>query len=222
MRSRHAQGNCEQKNSAIDELERKVKVAADEFEAIQRRLKECSKANSRLEMRCESLQSKLDLTNDEMRTTKECTVQRNLLDEEKSKNAGLQNELDKLRLESKAKEADLRESTKNTRREYALIHGNYLSQEKLLKSLERKLKKAQSDWESKETQITSTHNLAMEQMKRRLERESRSLQKALDSERLLRLEAERKIAGLEASQLEQKSKMQNAIEGLSKQLTALA
>ena len=74
-------------------------------------------------------------------------------------------------------------SAKQVQHEYSMIHSNYLSQEKFVKFLEQKLKSVQSDWKSKEIQMMSTHNLAMNQFQHRLEQEARSLKNAINSER---------------------------------------
>jgi hypothetical protein len=140
-------------------------------------------------------------------------VRKDLLDAERDKNTQLQYSLDKYLRELKEQESELQ----RMQREHGALFESSFRQEKSIK----KLKKAQSDWRQKEAQLVNQHRLEMEETKTTFEQETLSLYNALDKERVLRKDAERRIIELEASQNEQKAKMQNAIEGLTKQLTSL-
>ncbi|KAL3800124.1 hypothetical protein HJC23_001045 [Cyclotella cryptica] len=208
-----------EKNDLIAGLERKLNVSTDTLRETQKYLKECRKGKSRLKQRCDHLQSQLGQAHDEMRAAKVCTVQKNLLDVEKSKNAELQRTLEKLRQESNERDLELRAAAQRMHRENEMIRENSRSGEQLANSLERKLKRVQGEWKSREDALVSSHKLELKEIKISLEQENVTLKNALESERMRRLEAERRIATLEASQNEHKSKMQSAIEGLAKQFT---
>lgn len=211
-----------EKDGQIEGLYRSVCSEKTESNEMHRNLKECRKAKSRLELRVEQLQTRLDEIHDEMRATRDSTVNKDLLDAEKTKNAELERTNEELRRQQKAHESALRDYTKRMNREHVMTRENSLSQAKLIKSLERKLAKARTDWNQKESQLIDRHRLDMKESKITMEQESISLKTALDDERSKRQEAERRIASLEAAQNDQKTKMQSAIEGLTKQLSTLS
>jgi len=207
-----------EKTNWTDELARKIKLATDGQAELNGHLKECKQSNLRLKKRNNQLQTQLNGIYDELRTTKDSTVPIDLLHAEKAKVVDLQSVLD----ESKNRESELHFFITKIQCENSSFHKTSSHQESLIKSLEKKLQKAQTNWKYKESQLRSQHGLQMEETKRNLEREVISLKNALDTERSLRLEADAKFRALESSGREQKTKMQSAIEGLTKQLTALA
>lgn len=181
--------------SVINEKDGRIQSAIDEYDETQRQFKECRRSKTRLEERNSMLQSQLDRLQDEMR----------------SSNDQLQQSLDKHRRESKEREAELQRKYREQR---ALE--NSFHQE--IATLQKKLKKAQSVSRQKE-QLVDRHRLKMKEAKDAFEQEATSLRSALDKERVLCREAETRATELEASQYEQRARMQKAIESLTKQLT---
>lgn len=191
------------KDIEIQELESSIdKVTADS--------NEIRKAKSRLEQRVEQLQTQLDCIHNEMRLVKDSTVKREWLDAEKAKHADLEHTHQKLRREYKAQESELRDSIKRLTRQYDTARDNACSQAKVIKSLEKKLKRSQLDWRQKESGLIDRHRLEMKKLRITLEREV-----------VQRQEAETRISLLEAAENELKTKMQSAIAGLSNKLSTL-
>ena len=175
--------NINDRDSTIESLHHKIKVALEESEDANKCAKESRKAKIRLEGRCDRLQSQLDHARDEIHASKESTVKKELLESEMNKTTELKLALDNLRREYQERESELLSSIKQIHSENTMIRESSFSQEKHARAWEKKLKRAQSEWKQKESQLINSHSLEMKEAKQVLSQEAASLKNDLESER---------------------------------------
>lgn len=154
----------------IVSLERKMKASAEENDDLQRQLKECQIVKSRI-------QSQLDRCQDEIRVTVDC--QKELLDAEKLKVAHLMQQC----REAKGIESELRSSIKCIQQESNQARESSVANEKMTRSLQKKLRKVKEDWALKESHLSSQHKLEMREVTVHAKQEAISLKNALENER---------------------------------------
>lgn len=236
----------EEKDQKIKEAERKMKSILEENDDARKQLADCNRIKSRAEERNNYLEAQLvraadDLrkaTQNQRRKAKIATVDRQQLDESKSRAMDLKRSLDMLHESSQQREHELEAKHK----ENEFLRQSVTKYEKMVKSLSVKLQTAESDWEIRETQIESVHSAEIQKLRDQKDRELLSVNNDLKVEsewfrRLtssfasvvilrisifvtftftegMRLELERK----ETDSEKQRLKMRHAIEGLANQL----
>ena len=172
----------EDKNTKLLSLERKVKLMSDEHSDVQNKLADCTNIKSQLEEKNSRLQTQLDEAQNDLRAAKRCLVEKEQLDAEISRSIDLKKSLNKLREKSQQRELELQANAKILHRERAFFQEMAGNQEKIVKSLSRKLQVAQNEWQTRENHILNHHKLEMQKIKNEKEQEIISLKNNFETE----------------------------------------
>lgn len=166
----------------IDDKSAQVRILESRVKFMTKEHNETQKQKSHLEEKNNRLQAQLDQAHGDLHNAKQCTLDKDRLVAEIARSADLEKKLNELRQKSQQLESKLRANDTCLNDVNSKLRQNSEKQNRIVKTLHRKLQVEKDDWKARENHIISNHKLELQKLKNEMEAKVEHLKTSLETE----------------------------------------